>query len=864
MNEELWQQVEAWFHRLTDASTNERSSLLHSLHLEAPELEEEVLALLASDQSATDQEPLSVGRLQGSALWDEFADALEDGRRRPEADDAEPMLAGPFRVGRELGRGGMAVVHLGERVDGDFRQVVALKRLTGADRKGFTERLLAERRILAELRHPNIAQLIDGGTDSSGRPYLALEYIQGLPIDEYCDQHKLSLTERIKLFIQACTAVQHAHSKLVVHRDLKPSNILVDQRAQIKLLDFGIARILDPARDPGLTGNEARPLTPRYAAPEQFLGAPSTTATDIYGLGIVLFELLVGRLPYEVSGTDASSYKRAVLEQEAIAPLQALNTLSLGSADTTGLAELAAGRSTGVRQLRRSLRGDLRALFEKVLHKEPDRRYASAQLFAQDLQRYVDHRPLRAREPTVSYRLSRFVRRNRYALVATALVVASLTVGLVTAVVQAKEARRQKLLADAERESAVRVKDLLASIIVGADPDQTRQVKLTAVEFLERGLAGLAPQLQEHPEDLVGLLQEIQVIYRRIGDLERAAGLAHQIVDVHRGSERNSGALAQALYNLSLIEMDRGDPDSAEKLYVEILELEAERFAGDPDRSEVPDQRPFSLDGLGTVNLRRGEYATAREYYQKAIDGYQLERWKDDPRIAVIEGNLGFMLVQQGKYDEAKRMYLQVVHKYRRLYGEDHSRVSIALSNLGRIEFEQANLAEADKLFQQALAIDIAVYGPNHPSQSVDLAYLGRIQMEAGLPTRAIEWYERSLASLALRALDHPRVLTAQANLAEALVSAAEQSHPGVDSAAMFERARGLLDEVIPLLVDRYGEDHGRVLSASLSRLRVKKGIADTDTTLAELKSLDAEIRRALGEDHQLASRSGSLLEAWR
>ena len=867
MSDSRWQRISEWFHRLAELSGDERTGLLDALRREEPSLEEDILKLLAADEAEEDAESVSAGRLQGSALWDEFSEALEEGRKA-RTPSLGPLRAGPFQVGRELGRGGMAVVHLGERVDGDFRQVVAVKRLTGVDRKGLTERLLAERRILAELRHPNIAQLIDGGTDSGGRPYLALEYVDGLPIDGYCDKHRASVPERLALFLQACAAVHHAHANLVVHRDLKPSNILVDKLGQVKLLDFGIAKILDPARDDGLTMNEVRPLTPRYAAPEQFLGAPSTTATDVYGLGIVLYELLVGTLPYEVTGTDIDGYRRAILEQLPSTPQAVLNTLSLRSSETTQLEELAARRSTSVRRLRRELGGDLRALFEKVLHREPEKRYPSAESLAQEITRYLEHRPLQARLQTRAYRAklygaTRFFWRNRWPVLAAGAIVLALGMGLVGALVQAGKARRQVVLTERERARAVRVKDLLSGIIVGADPESSRQERLTAEEFLERGVAKVLPDVSKEPVFMASLLSEIAVIYRHLGDLETADEYLDKAVSIYRSIEDDTGELAQTLYNQSLIELDRMNSDAVEALLDEVLELENARFNGRAIVSAVPDQRPFAIHLMGTVSLRRKDYEHAKEYYQEALSLYR--RMVPEPlvQISVIQSNLAYMLVNEERFEEARSVFQQVLLERREFLPEDHSFISNTLSNLGRIETELRNFEAAEKLFQEALEIGIAVYGPDHPSQSVELAWLGVIERERGRSRRSLEWFKRSVASLSQRAADHPRLLGAKANVVNGMVTLAEEAD-GAEGRELATGTLALADEILPLVAKQFGDDHRRTLGITVARLRARWVLGERESAREELAALVPKIVDALGEEHRLSISSERALKAWK
>ena len=851
-----WEEIAAWFHRLVDLDASERARALNELESQDADLAREVRALLDADDQ-TESGSLEPGELQASELWDEMAEALEDGRRKPRAAGAEELRAGPFLLGKVLGRGGMAVVHLGERVDDDFRQVVAIKRLSGVDRRGVTQRLLAERRILAELRHPNIAQLIDGGTDSSGRPYLALEYVDGQSIDAYCESQRLGLDERIALFRQACSAVAFAHRKLVVHRDLKPSNILVDRQGVVKLLDFGIAKILDPQRDDGLTLREVRPLTPRYAAPEQFLGAPSTTATDVYGLGIVLYELLVGCLPYEVTGSDLSSYRRAVLEQEPSAPDAMLDTLSLRGADTTELERIAAHRRTSVRQLRRRLRGDLRAIFEKVLHKEPDQRYADVEDFSDDLQRLLQGRPVVARKWTRGYVASRFVRRNRLPLVIASLFAFTLMAGVAGIWHQAQEARRQAALAVIEQERAIRVKDLMAAIIGAANPDRLRQEEITAGEFLDRGVEAALEKLEEDPLVVGEFLREISIIYRRVGDLDRARQYAGQVVEVLRADAPGSPHLSQALHHLGLVHADRGEFDEATTVLQEVLAREQQQFGTDRrqrEASPIPDQRPYALVSLGKVHIRRGRSDEGADLLRRAIQRLDEAGVEDHPLRNTAQSDLAFLQIRAGEYEEARINYLAVLERGRARHGPRSSMVSPTIFNLGRIELELGNFDAAVEYFQESIAIDSEVYGPDSPRIAPDLAFLGEVERRRGDVEEALRWFRRVAEVTAERAIQEPNRMGALSNLARALVDVAES----LDSSSALERREQLAEEalevatrVAPVLMARYDDPaNGRVLSTEFSRLRARRllGSADATTEVAALLEIAAE---RYGEDHR-------------
>ena len=401
-------------------------------HCRGATIRAEVDSLLASHEEAGDF------LLTPAVDTDQYAD--ED----LEVEDLSGSRVGPYRLVHVLGRGGMSAVYLGERVDGDFQQTVAVKVIRrGMDSGPILRRFRTERRALAALEHPNIARLIDGDETADGRPYLVMEYVNGLPIDRYCEQRQLSIAARVDLFRGVCEAVQHAHGRLVVHRDLKPSNILVSDDGRVKLLDFGIAKLLEP-RDMGLTATVQRMMTPRYASPEQVRGEPVTTATDIYSLGVLLYELLTDKPPYQLERATSQEVERVICATE---PARPSTVVAAGS------------------RVARSLAGDLDNIVLKAMRKEPERRYISAEHLAEDLQRHEEGLPVQARPDTFGYRAHKFVRRNLVAVVAATVVTLALVGATAVSTrlyLQSEQARKE---ADTQRRTAARVSDFLQSMM---------------------------------------------------------------------------------------------------------------------------------------------------------------------------------------------------------------------------------------------------------------------------------------------------------------------------------------------------------------------------------------------------------------
>lgn len=506
MTPERWQKVRGVYEHAASLAVTDRPSYLDTACASDSELRREVESLLSYQERA------------GSVFL-----------KRPAADLRELAIAearAPSRIGRrigvyqiveEIGHGGMGEVYRGARVDGQYEKQVAVKLVrSGYDSSLILDRFRHERQILATLDHPNIARLLDGGTTGEGTPYLVMELIEGLPIDEYCEQHDLGISERLNLFTQVCSAVQYAHQRLVVHRDLKPSNILVTADGMPKLLDFGIAKILDPSAAAETT--LVRPMTPEYASPEQIRGESITTASDVYSLGVVLYHLLVGRSPYRVDVRNATELARAISEIEPERPSTAVARLPL-SADGPQAARTPGGDSRLPRtKLRRLLKGDLDNIVLKALRKEPDRRYASADKFEEDIRRHLQGLPVLAAPDSLPYRARKFVQRNKVGVTAAALVLLAIAGAVFVSVRQARIAEQQRRRAEKRFEDVRKLANSLIfeihdsiETLPGATP--SRKLLLNrAVEYLDH--------LSQDAAGDLNLQRELAWAYQRLATVQ--------------------------------------------------------------------------------------------------------------------------------------------------------------------------------------------------------------------------------------------------------------------------------------------------------------------------------------------------------
>ncbi|MEM7354640.1 MAG: serine/threonine-protein kinase, partial [Acidobacteriota bacterium] len=595
MDAESWRRVEELFHDALEQPAAERRAWLEAACADAPELQQEVESLLAAGEHTSRVEDAVRGGF-------ELATQVLPGE--------VPERIGPYRVIREVGRGGTGVVYLAER-DGEVRQRVAVKVIKrGMDTDEILDRLRRERQILADLEHPNIARLIDGGSTEDGRPYFAMEMVEGETLDAYCDRRQLSIGDRLRLFLGVCSAVQHAHQNLIIHRDLKPSNILITETGEPKLLDFGIAKLLAPTEHTR-TATGVYLLTPEYASPEQFRGEPLTTATDVYSLGVVLYRLLSGRPPYRLTGRSHRELEHLVDTADAPRPSAVVAEPWEGGPSAEAVAEQRQSKPT---TLRRRLRGDLDNIVLTAMRKEPERRYPTVDQLADDLRRHLELRPVKARPTSFGYRFGRTLRRYRAAAIAASLALVSLLGGLIATTHQARVAERHRRQAERQTVRAESVTDFLIELFRVVDPSEARGNEVRAREILDRGAARIE-QLEGQGEVQVQLLSMMGQVYQNLGLYQPSASLYARAVEL---GEATFGAgdpeVARGLTEHADVLVDLGDLDRAEAQIERALASQ---------RRELGDRHPDiarSLDVLGIVRFSRGDVEGAGDLFDQAAE----------------------------------------------------------------------------------------------------------------------------------------------------------------------------------------------------------------------------------------------------
>ena len=670
---------------------------------------------------------------------------------------------GPYRIVSEAGHGGMGVVYLAERADEQYDSRVALKLMRGgasamAD-EHLARRFREERQILATLEHPGIARLLDGGVTGDGVPWFAMEYVEGTAIDRHCDAHALTIDERLTLFCDVCDAVAFAHRHLVVHRDLKPSNILVTERREVKLLDFGIAKLLarmdGDADDAPQTQTAVRALTPEYASPEQIRGDRIATASDVYSLGVILYELLTGRRPYTPTSHAPHEIERAVLD----APVEPPSAVAPP-------------------RLRRALRGDLDAIVLAAMRKEPERRYASVDRLAGDLRRYLLRQPVMARRDSRVYRARKFIQRHRAGVVAASLAAAALVAFSIVTGVQSARLRAQSERITVERDRARQVSTFLVDLFRSADPFAGAGPRTTVREVLDSAAARIDGDLREQPEVRTELLRVMALSYLNLGLtaearvlLERATAIpvSSSIPDQTLGSGEPPAIGAR--HALAKVLQETGEYAAAESLYREVLDWRRRWLS--PGNRNVGQ----SLSTLATVVAAQGRHAEAEALAREALSRARGLRDADPHAISQSLNNLGNVLFRRGAHVAAESVHREAHALRRRTLGDDNAETANSLVNVANALVGQRRFAEADSLFRTALAVKRARLGPGHVDVATDEAAHARLLTLRGEHEQAEQLYRRAIDTHRRSRPDgHPRTATAILGLGQLLL---DRGDPG-------------------------------------------------------------------------------------
>jgi serine/threonine-protein kinase len=691
MDSTRWQRIQDLFHHTADLPRSEQRSFLQSECGQDENLMAEVLAMLEEDA-------------RGASLLDR--DLAQVAQETLEKAGLPPLGAqefGPYRMQKVLGEGGMGVVYLAERVD--LGSLVAIKVLRDAWLSpARRDRFTVEQQTLAQLNHPSIARLYDADTLADGTPWFVMEYVEGLPLTEYCNNKHCSIEERLQLFSSVCEAVQYAHSHAVIHRDLKPSNIFVKPDGTVRLLDFGIAKqleSLDGPVDQTMTG--LRLLTPAYAAPEQIRGDRVGIQTDVYSLGVILYELLSGGLPFDLSNRTPSEAATIIVEQEPAKPSVAARRMG----ERSGAHGPSASQTAWA---------DLDVLCLTAMHKDLQRRYRSVEALIRDIDHYLKAEPLEARPDTVRYRLGKFVRRNRRP-VGVAATVITLVVGLVIFFTVRLAIARNAALAEAARTQ--RIQQFMTNLFQGGDEAAGPSDSLRVVTLLDRGVQE-AQTLGADPKVQAELYQNLGSIYQKLGKFDRAESLLRSALEQRKSLfGADSAEAAESLVALGLLRADQAQLDEAERLVRQGLDLSQKHL---PPNHPAVAKATFAL---GKVLEDRGSYDQAIQQLDEAVR-LQSASGAASSDLAASLSELANSHFYAGHYETSDSLNRRVLEMQRQLYGEHHPLVADTLINLGSIQFQLGHYAEAERFARQALEVVQAWYGKDHPETADTMTILAQ------------------------------------------------------------------------------------------------------------------------------------------
>lgn len=656
------------------------------------ELRREIEALLAADADVD-------GALDTPIQW-QAEPVIEP------PDDLIGIEVGAFRIIERIGRGGMGTVYRGERERAEFRQQVAIKVLRrGLDSDDILARFLRERRILASLSHPNLTRLIDGGRTPDGRPWLAMDFVRGEAITTWCDRQCLDPRARIVLLLDVAAAVQHAHERLVVHRDLKPGNVLVDDDGHVHLLDFGIAKLVaddaDDADDQTQITRFGGPglLTPEYAAPEQLTGGTIRAGTDVYALGVMLYELLTGRLPYVFEHRDWHSVQSQVRDSQPPRLAQAIT-------DSDSAAPLLLQqRATTLTAFRRLVRGDLERILAKALAKEPERRYATVQAFADDLRRFLAGQPVLVAGTEWRYRFGKFIARNRAGAALAALSMILLVVGVSGIVWQWRQAQEQALLARAEAQRANAIRDYLTLMFREARGDGAQPGQISAREVLDRSANRIELEFAADPALRQSVLTTMAELYIHLQDYQGARPLLERFIALEDGSSP-TGVHITALDDLAVVELRQGDAGKALAWADEALGLIEANPSPDVARlrARVMITRGQILRALGRIDDAIADLERALQLTE-AADGVQARQ------TAVARNSLALGYMIAGRSADALREFEATLASFERLGLGESSDALTTLGNLGALKLMRGRIDEAEPLLERAMQLQRSLVG---------------------------------------------------------------------------------------------------------------------------------------------------------
>lgn len=750
---ERFEQLSRLFDAVVEAPKDEREALIRWGCEGDEDLESELRQLLAAD-STGDPDGFVSGVIAAEAAH--ITGPSLQGHR-----------LGAWAIEEPIGEGGMGTVYRARRADGEYEATAAIKLVRGGvPSPTLNERVRSERQILAGLSHPGVAQLLDGGTTEDGTPYLVLEHVDGLPITECCDERGLDVDARLRLFLKVCDAVTYAHGALVAHRDLKPSNILVTAEGEPKLLDFGIAKLVDTVSEGDVTQSYGL-MTPAYASPEQVLGQRAGVAADIYSLGVLLFELLTGHLPIETRG---------------------LTPPQVAAKITTEVPPLLSATATAGR--RRRLSGDLDAIVSRALRKEPERRYDSVAALGDDIRLHLEGLPINTRRDDWAYRTSKALKRNAGVVSAGMLLLIVMVTFFINAIVQSRAVARERDRTAAERETAVRVSQFLEDLLTEADPNQATSLDMTAREVLDRGAQQVMSGLQDEPTIQASLATVMGRVYNAVGEYDAAEPLLDSAVAVlRRESDATPDQLGDALIERASLAYSLGD-------YQRSFDLSEEALATYQEVAEGDDVRLASAyDWLGANSTELGRLDDAERYTREMVEMYRRIDPEPNEDLASAMTSYTDVLRAVGKVDLAVEVGEEALAMTREVYGPNHLEVAFALNQMASSLRAAGRYEEAVPLVEEGLAIRRANFDGPHVEVAASLGNLANVYLAVGRNEEAEA--ARRESDRMLRTIfpePHPYTAASSNSLASLLAQLGEYD----EAIPLFEESIELHREVFP------------------------------------------------------------------
>lgn len=714
MNKKFWQIVTSIVDRVLELDPDDQMQFIESECKHDPELKKQVIAFLKS-----------INKSEG--LWDELLDSnralvnelTSSGTSLEEVTKSSvPDQIGPYKINRLLAHGGMGDVYLAERSDGQFHRNVAVKILRSElNQDSLEQRFLYEREILSSLEHPNIARLYDGGLTTDGRPYLVMEYVDGMPISSFCSENNCSLENKLHLFTQVCQAVNYAHRNLIIHRDLKPDNIFVNSEGIVKILDFGIAKIIDTElsnKELLKTQEGLRLLSIQYAAPEQITLEKITTATDVYGLGLLLYEMATGCKPYDLKEKKLKEAEHIIRHLSPDLPSSMVDDPSVSS----------------------KLKGDLDAIILKALRKEPQHRYQSAEQLLDDLNRYKAHLPVQAQKDSIRYRSVKFVKRHSTAITSLLLVI-SISIGF--ALYHTNQITTERNIAQTEAQKAQQAVSFLIEMFESANPEESLGDTLTVYDLLEKGVQN-TETLNNQPKLKSQMYEVIGRVYRSLGEY------------------RNARSLLEKSYQLRLQEFGLMHPETVESLdQIGILLSEEAKFSEAESffrlsysiRLQLSDSAGASLantkNELAYVLRRQGEFHESKKIYQELVNGYRIHFGEEHPKTISSMTGLAAVLHAMNKYEEAELYYRKVLEIRQENLGPVHPDIAMNLNSLGALLMNTGNFEEAEELLHLSFKMRKELYGEEHRKVALTMNNLAMLYRDKGEFEKAEKLFKESL-----------------------------------------------------------------------------------------------------------------------